>query len=272
MEKTENKAKALRIVRAFFGSLLILVTVSLTALVTADMLYRINNSAAADTCKRMFIYIEAICAVLVLLSVDVRTGFLTKIKFVPVKILGIIIRTVLILLTVIVAVMGVWIGLTGSINNAADAETVIVLGMALDKGMPNSDLAQRVGAASDYAKEHPQCIIIVSGGNAAEGRRSEAERMAALLEQDGIEKERIITEDKSADTRENFANCAKLADTDSPTVIVTSSYHMARAVGLAREAGFKSVTRLPSSCDPANYCTNMLWEIVASANSMIFGK
>ncbi len=257
--------------RAFFGNILTVLSVDLTVLVTADMLYRLSTSANKDPCRSMMIFIEIICAVLVLTAVDIRSGFLTRVRFKPVKIAGIVIRTALALMTGVVLTLGGWTVMNGTISNAGDADSVILLGMALENGLPNSDLMQRVGTAARYASEHPGCQVIVTGGNPSEGERSEAQVMKQLLEQQGIEEERIVVEDKAADTRENFVNAAKLTDPLKPTVIVTSSYHMGRAVSIALDAGFASVTRLPSPAEPAPYCTNLLWEIVAQANRIIFG-
>ena len=273
--RTNEKKKPRRRIgrfRAFIGNLLILLTVNAAVFITADMLYRISAVAAKDSYRTVLIYIEIICAVTVLLAIDVRTGSLTAIRALPAKILGIAVRTVLILAAL--AVLGIC-GVTaaaGLVNTAGEADTVILLGMALENGMPNSDMLRRIDTAADYAIEHPDCTVIATGGNSGEGDMTEAEIMKLMLMEKGVGPERIVTEEQAADTKENFANAAKLTDPSEPVVIVSSSYHMRRAARLAKEAGFGYVMRLPSPADPTTYCTNLLWETVMEFNHIVFGQ
>ena len=66
---------------------------------------------------------------------------------------------------------------------------IIVLGAAVHGDTPSLSLVERVRAARDYMKEHPDTVAIVSGGQGADENISEAEAMSAWLTENGIEEE-----------------------------------------------------------------------------------
>ncbi|SDA11190.1 DUF218 domain-containing protein [Ruminococcus sp. YE71] len=272
MNRPPRKRRRIGRFRAAVGNLLILMTVYLAVFVTADMLYRIGCVAAADGYRTALGYMAVIFGIMIVLAADVRTGFFTAAKFTPVKVFGIVVRTALALLTAAVLTIAGMTAVSGLVDTEGEADNIIVLGMALENGKPNADLIARVDKAAEYAKKHPSCRVIVTGGNAADGERTEADIMKQLLTEKGIDGDRVLTEDKAADTRENFVNAAALTDPSQPVVIVSSSYHMRRAARLAGEAGFSYVMRLPAKAEPTTYCTNVMWETVMEFNHIIFGK
>ena len=155
------------------------------------------------------------------------------------------------------------------IKDAPPVKNVIVLGMALENGRPNSDLIKRVEAAAGYAKENPEAVLIVTGGNKGESGETEADVMRRLLTEQGISGERIINEDEAVNTVENFANVAKKTGTDEPVLIVTSGYHMLRACGIAGNTGFSDIKRFPASSGVLFWPANVTWEIICEINSII---
>jgi uncharacterized SAM-binding protein YcdF (DUF218 family) len=68
----------------------------------------------------------------------------------------------------------------------------------------------------------------------------EADYAAALFESLGISKERLIMERRSRNTQENaeFSKAIAAPKAGERWLLVTSAYHMPRAVGLFRKAGF----------------------------------
>ena len=74
---------------------------------------------------------------------------------------------------------------------------IIVLGAAVHGDTPSLSLVERVRAARDYMKEHPDTVAIVSGGQGADENISEAEAMSAWLIENGIDKSRVILENKA---------------------------------------------------------------------------
>lgn len=107
---------------------------------------------------------------------------------------------------------------------------------------PSLSLVERVRAAADYMKELPNTVAIVSGGQGSDENISEAEAMQAWLTQNGIDKSRIILEDKATSTLENIEYSfdiirARGDDPNTATAVVTSEYHIYRAKLLAQSLG-----------------------------------
>lgn len=255
--------------RRIIGDILIGWTVFFTVYLIVGMLYRIHAVPNPDTYREVLRDEMCISVLLLLLALDLRTGFLTRLRAVPVKVVGFGIR---------IAFCGAFAVVFGLAGNAvfrgiactaSSAEYVIVLGMALENGKPNQDLLYRVTAAEDYAAKHPEVTLIVTGGNQTQDALSEAEVMKRLLMNDGVDEKRIITEDRAETTRQNFENAAKIIDSSEPVVIVTSNYHMVRAVNIARRAGFTSVEQLPAPSDPVFYGVNIMWEVIGELDTAI---
>ena len=121
---------------------------------------------------------------------------------------------------------------------AQGGSCVIVLGAGVNGTVPSLSLRVRLDAALDYLNEHPDMPVIVSGGQGGGEAISEAECMARYLIAHGIEESRIIREDRSTSTRENFAFSIELMvqngiDPADAFVFVTSDYHICRAARMA---------------------------------------
>lgn len=79
--------------------------------------------------------------------------------------------------------------------------------------------------------------ILITGGNTSIGslkidESNETEQVKRLLIQLGIPDDRIVTETKSKNTRENAINSKKILDSmgiQKPVLLITSAYHMRRA-------------------------------------------
>jgi len=52
-------------------------------------------------------------------------------------------------------------------------------------------------------------------------------------------------------------------------MLVSSNYHMSRAVRLAETAGFTHVIRLPAPSAAAPYGANVMWEVVMEINRLL---
>jgi len=119
---------------------------------------------------------------------------------------------------------------------------IIVLGAQVRKEGPSVALRYRLDAAVDYLNKNPDTMCIVSGGQGANEPFSEAEGMAEYLVENGIEKNRILLEDKSTNTVENIQYSKELMEVSYSSVgIVTNNFHMFRAVRIARAQGLKGV-------------------------------
>lgn len=167
-----------------------------------------------------------------------------------------------------------------SVNMAANAEkpldeprAVIVLGCQVKGEEPSSMLRFRLEAAIDVLTEHPETICVVSGGQGRNENVSEAEAMRRYLVGRGVDDSRIIKEDKSVSTRENFRfSAALLAErgiTDS-VVVVTNDFHQYRADIYARENGLTNVGH-HSSRTPARNILNYWIREWAAIMAVKFG-
>lgn len=130
-------------------------------------------------------------------------------------------------------------------NAKGEKDYVLILGHALKNNGPTEILTLRCQKAAEYLKEHKNTIAIACGGITGEGQtRSEAEVIKELLTANGIEEERIILEDKSTTTAENFYNAKKLMAESGKTdvALLSSSYHLLRARALAKSCGIEAET------------------------------
>jgi uncharacterized SAM-binding protein YcdF (DUF218 family) len=137
---------------------------------------------------------------------------------------------------------------------------VVVLGGAIDdditraRGQTTFDEgAERLTEAAILARRYPSARIVYTGGsNSLTGRpSSEAEDARRLLVAMGVDSERITLETRSRNTDENARFTAALVHPESGQtwLIVTSAYHMPRAMGLFRKASFAAIA------DPVDYRT-----------------
>lgn len=128
--------------------------------------------------------------------------------------------------------------MTGDGRTLADfSEIAVVLGAGLeDDGGPTETTLARADAAASLARER-DIGFIVSGSHGDEPtpQHTEAHFMAERLAANGIPRSRIFLEDESRDTVANAALVAEryLAEiAPRPLVIVTSPFHMARALAI----------------------------------------
>ena len=102
--------------------------------------------------------------------------------------------------------------------------------------------ADRIIAAAVLARKYPNARIIFSGGSAnlISNDAREADYAAIVLESLGIAKSRLTTERGSRNTFENAEFSKELAapKPGERWLLVTSAYHMPRAIGLFRKVGF----------------------------------
>ncbi|WP_454970230.1 YdcF family protein [Eubacterium sp.] len=125
--------------------------------------------------------------------------------------------------------------------SAKSESTVIVLGCRVKGSVPSKALVKRCLAAKDYMTKNKNAVAILSGGQGADEDISEAECMEQILTSNGIEKERLIKEEKSTSTYENMLFSKQIVDElklSNNTAIATSEYHMLRAKMYAQAIGF----------------------------------
>jgi uncharacterized SAM-binding protein YcdF (DUF218 family) len=101
----------------------------------------------------------------------------------------------------------------------------------------------RIIAAAALAHRYPNARIVFSGGSAnlVSNDAREADFAGAIFESLGISKSRLIMERRSRNTQENaeFSRALVAPKVGECWLLVTSAFHMPRAMGLFRKAGFE---------------------------------
>lgn len=125
-----------------------------------------------------------------------------------------------------------------------DADALIVLGCALRGDRLTLNLKRRLDAAVVYLNENPGTACFVSGGQGSGEYLPEAHAMRDYLLRQGIEEGRIIVEDKSQSTYENFAFTYPLivehCGENASIVYVTTYFHIYRAGRVAASMGIEA--------------------------------
>ncbi len=262
METKKGPCPARRII----GDVLIAAAVLLTVDVVIVMLGKINSVVLKNEYISRFKNEIYLCAVLILFALDVRFGFFTKIRSTAGKGIGWILRIIVTALAAVILFLCGKVIAGGFINTAEAEKNVIILGLALENGKPVRDLYYRVETGQKYWEQHDDVTLILTGGNPDESGRTEADVMHDILAERGVPEEQMHLENKAENTVENFENTAKIIDLDTPIVLVSSNYHMSRAVRLARQAGFTNIKRLPAPSEFLKYGSNMMWEVGSELN------
>lgn len=130
---------------------------------------------------------------------------------------------------------------------------VVVLGAQVyDSRSMGISLTDRVETAFAYLEEHPQALCVVTGGQGGDEPCPEAHTQKNVLESMGVEGDRILVEDRSHNTRENFLFARQIAlehGMGDEIAVVTQGFHMFRALRLAEAAGFTPYS-LVAETDP----------------------
>ena len=254
--------------RRIAGDLLLVLIAALTIDLSVVMLRRIDAVVLKSTYQTVFQRELLLCFVLLVFALDLRFGLLTRTRSRFLCVIGCFLRIAVTAASVLVLLLAGRV-LAGCVNDTAKpAENVLVLGMALEDGKPTKDLINRVQTAKEYLNENPDARLILTGGNPDEEGRTEAAVMRDLLRERGVSEDRMMLEDQAATTRENFLISAKMIDPNGEVVLISSDYHMERAVRMAKEAGFAHVLRRPAPSDPARFVSNVMWEVMMEINSL----
>lgn len=120
-----------------------------------------------------------------------------------------------------------------------DYDAIIVLGAQVKPdGELSLQLQWRLDAAVEAYEDSP-CWIVTCGARGSNEPVEEAYAMRDYLIEQGVPADRILTDPESFNTRQNIDHAvALLADKDvEKVVVVTSDYHVPRALALAEDAG-----------------------------------
>ncbi len=153
-------------------------------------------------------------------------------------------------------------------------ETVVVLGARIYQDHLSNMLVGRLEAAKRILDTYPQMNCIVSGGKGHDEPRSEAAAMKDWLVEHDVDAARILCEDRSTDTAENFHFSAAILDSkgfDRKVIVATDFYHQYRASLLAKRAGLSSCG-VSGFKEPAMIPGYWLREIIGLIYFFLFGR
>ena len=119
---------------------------------------------------------------------------------------------------------------------------ILVLGSGLKEGHKVPPLlAARVNQGIAAHRENKGSLLLLSGGQGADEQIPEGLAMKNYALSQGVRAESILVEDQSASTRENLMYSKKIIDAcekEGNILVVSSRYHILRALLLARSLGF----------------------------------
>lgn len=135
-------------------------------------------------------------------------------------------------------------------NEFPPSDVILVLGRRLQNDRPTQVFEARLDHAARLLQEGKAPRIVIAGGLTGKASISEAEIGRERLLGQGISPEKILVEDRSQHTLENFFNLRETLRVENWTslILVSDPLHLARAGALAKGLG------LDPRCSPAIAC------------------
>lgn len=180
-------------------------------------------------------------------------------------------------LTGLIVLEGIIIGFPK--HNTTDSDYILVLGAGLKDGYnPSATLRYRLNAAIECLDTYGNTgKIVVSGGQGQDEMIPEADAMKKYLVDNGVNEDRILVEDKSRNTTENFEFSKEIIEEDSNKSIensnikiITTDFHAFRSRFLAKRHSYVNVTSYSSETVWYLIPVSYLREAFAVVKSAIF--
>ena len=150
---------------------------------------------------------------------------------------------------------------------------MVVLGCYVKpNGAPSGVLKKRIDVAKDFADLQKQDtgkspIIIASGGQGDDEPISEARCIKNYLINQRHHKSKVLIEDESTTTRQNFLYSKRLAHTGENIAFATTDYHVFRSGVIATGQGYHRVEGLGAKSPWYFYQNAMIREFIANIRS-----
>ncbi|MBQ8081292.1 MAG: YdcF family protein [Clostridia bacterium] len=153
------------------------------------------------------------------------------------------------------------------------ADAIIVLGAQVKPdGTPSVQLQYRLETALNAYQTHP-LPIVCCGGQAGQEPAPEGAVMKDWLLARGVPEDALIAETASLDTKQNIKNALALLREagiePGQVLIVTSDYHVARALSIARDVGVKAYG-LPAPTTAEYWLKNRSREALAWGKYLLY--
>ncbi len=128
-----------------------------------------------------------------------------------------------------------------SVPDPEGYDSIIVLGAQVKPdGQPSVQLRWRLDRAREVYDESP-CYIVVTGGQGSNEPAPEGDVMRQVLISEGVPEAHVISDPLSVNTQQNLDNAwgvLKELGCKRP-VVVTSDYHLPRAMQMMRDMGLE---------------------------------
>lgn len=176
-----------------------------------------------------------------------------------------------------------------AVNENKKVDYVIILGARVKGEKPAKSLMERIKAATEYLKENPEVKVIATGGKGKNEGIAEGVAIKRELLKNGISEDRIILEDKSKNTVENFRfSLEKIRNSENgknknsenngnrkiKVLIVTNDYHIFRSKNIARKVGFDNkdyeIYGLPAKTPLISILQSYFREFLSNLNYFLF--
>lgn len=157
-------------------------------------------------------------------------------------------------LTALIAYLAARLKAQGRRERPRPADVAIILGAYTDGYSPSPTLVARLKAALHLYRVGLVTFVIVSGGRGPDETVSEARSMKRFLILNGIPSDVILEDRHSASTWENLTNSKAVMEQAglSSAVIVTTDYHLPRALAVAKQLDMR-VSGYCSASGPSEF-------------------
>ena len=131
-------------------------------------------------------------------------------------------------------------------NLSFEPDYLMILGCRVKGDKPDEMLTLRADAAADFLLGHKNTVAVCCGGIVHEDQtKSEAQAIKDILLKSGIGEDRILLEDRSQTTFENFINAKKIIDSrpngkEAKIAFLSSEFHLMRASVIASLVGIEA--------------------------------
>lgn len=160
-----------------------------------------------------------------------------------------------------------------STANEKQTDYVIVLGCMVRGEEPGIFLRGRINKAYEYLNKYPEATAVLSGGQGNGEDISEARCMYNALTQMGIEPSRLLLEENSTSTKENFEHSVAMLNDKGVGIneitVVTNDFHEYRAYEFAKRYGITAYS-YPSKTPWNGYMPFATREVFAVVYQIFF--
>lgn len=156
------------------------------------------------------------------------------------------------------------------------APYLIVCGAGVNGSTPSRSMTDRLQKALEWMGEHPDGMVVLSGGQGPGEDMSEAQAMCQWLLDHGAAPERLLMEDRSASSYENLQNSLAViaesgGDPAGKVAILSSEYHLHRLSWMAKRLGCQPVLVAASTTKVTLFINYAIREAFAMWKLWVFG-